>query len=178
MGSAFDLRPYQVAIVMGVDHNVQHFVPGIAPDDRRTKLRLQFHDFLRGIAGRYPVDLICEEAKHGEESIAEALADRVHLRYRNIEMPPRRRVELGIPPVDTIDAPGSEIAPEQLAQWNALRESYTVQELLGAVAGARAMIVICGVSHMPAFAQALGTKFASVERHDVTRLDWFDKTLL
>jgi hypothetical protein len=40
------------------------------------------------------------------------------------------------------------------------------------------MIVICGVSHMPAFAQALGTKFARVERYDVTRLEWFDKGLL
>jgi hypothetical protein len=124
------------------------------------------------------VDLICEEAQHGAESIAETLADQEHIRYRNIDMPPRRRAEIGIPPVDTIDVPGSEITPEQLANWNALRESHMVQELLGAVAGARAMIVICGVSHMPTFAQALGTKFARVERHDVTRLDWFDKALL
>jgi hypothetical protein len=40
------------------------------------------------------------------------------------------------------------------------------------------MIVICGVSHMPSFAQALGTKFARVEQYDVTKLAWFDKTLL
>jgi hypothetical protein len=53
-----------------------------------------------------------------------------------------------------------------------------VHELLGAVAGARAMIVICPVIYMPAFAQALGTKFASVEQYDVTRLEWFDKTSL
>jgi hypothetical protein len=45
-------------------------------------------------------------------------------------------------------------------------------------AGARAMIVICAVSQMPAFAQAFRTKFASVERFDVTRLEWFDNTLL
>ena len=53
-----------------------------------------------------------------------------------------------------------------------------VHELLGAVAGARAMVVICGVSQMPVFAQALTTKFARVERYDVTRLEWFDKTSL
>jgi hypothetical protein len=172
-----DLRPYQVAIVIGVDHKIQHFIPGNAPDDARTRLRLQFHDFLRGIIGKYPVDLICEEAQHGAESIAQTVAEREPLRYRNIEIPPRRRTELGILPLG--DVPGSEIPAEQRAKWNALLlESYMIPELLGAVAGARAMIVICGVSQMPAFAQALGTKFARVERYDVTRLEWFDRSLL
>jgi hypothetical protein len=178
MEATFDLRPHQLAIVIGVDRKIQHFIDSIAPDDARTRLRLRFHDFLRGITGRYPVDLICEQAQHGAESIAETLADRERIRYRNIDMPPRRRAELGIPPVDTIDVPGSEITPEQLAQWNALRESHMVQELLAAIAGARAIIVICDVNHMPVFAQALSTKFARVERFDVTRLEWFDKTLL
>jgi hypothetical protein len=178
METTLDLHPYQVAIVIGFEPEIQYFAPGVAPNDPRTRLRLQFHDFLRDIIGRYPVDLICEEAKHGQETIAETVAEREPLRYRNIEMLPRRRAELGVPPLDTIDVPGSDIAPEQLAQWNELRESHMVQELLGAIGGARAVIVICAVSQMPVFAQALGTKFARVERHDVTRLEWFDKALL
>jgi hypothetical protein len=178
METPLDLRPYQVVIVIGVDRKIQHFIDSIAPDDARTRLRLRFHDFLRDIIGRHPVDLICEQAQHGVESIAQAVAERDRLRYRNIEMPPKRRAELGIPPLDTTDVPGSEITPEQLAQWNELLESHVVQELLAAVAGARAMIVVSGVSHMPVFAQALQTKFASVEQYDVTRLDWFDKTSL
>jgi hypothetical protein len=149
METPLDLRPYQLAIVIGVDPKIQYFVPGIAPKDPRTKLRLRFNDFLRDIIARYPVDAICEQAQHGVESIAQTVAEQERLRYRNIEIPPRRRAELGIPPLDTTDVPGSEITPEQLARWNALRESHMVQELLGAVAGARAMIVICGVSHMP-----------------------------
>jgi hypothetical protein len=40
------------------------------------------------------------------------------------------------------------------------------------------VIAICGVGHVPVLAQALGTKFAHVERYDVTRLEWFDKTSL
>ena len=178
MEAPLDLRPYQVAIVIGVDPKIQYFVPGIAPQDGRTKLRLRFHDFLQEFIVKYPVDLICEQAQPGAESIAQTVAEREPLRYCNIEIPARRRAELGIPPVDNIAVPGSEITPEQLARWNALRESHMVQELLGAVAGARALIVICGVSHMPAFAQALRTKFASVERFDVTRLDWFEKTFV
>jgi hypothetical protein len=172
MGTESDLRPYQTAIIIGVDPKIQHFVPDIAPDDQCTKLRLGFHDFLRGITDRYPVDAICEQAKHGEESIAQALADREHLRYRNIEMPPRRRAELGIP---AIDMPGSA---EERAVWNTLLESHMVDELLGSVGGARAVVVICGVLHMQVMIDALRTKFARVETYDVTKLAWFDQRLL
>jgi hypothetical protein len=172
MEATVDLRPYQLAIVIGADQRIQYFVPGIAPNDPRTRLRLQFHDFLGEIIGKYPVDLICEQAQHGQESIAQTVAEREPLRYCNIEIPPRRRTELGIPPL------GTDIEGAEIAERDALLGFHMVHELLGAVAGARAMIVICGVSQMPIFAQALSTKFASVDRFDVTRLGWFDKTLL
>ena len=172
-----DHRLYRIAIVVGVDHKIQHFIPEIAPDDARTVLRLRFHDFLQEITG-YPVDVICEEAKQGLVSIAETVADREHLRYWNIEMSPQRRAELGIPLLFAMDVPGLEIPAEQKADWNALRESHMVDELLDAAADARVLIVICGVNHMPVFVQALQSKFARVEQYDVTAMRWFDKSLL
>jgi hypothetical protein len=172
-----DLRRYRIAIVIGVDHKIQYFIPGLAPDDPRTLLRLQFHEFLRE-ATFYPVDVICEEANYGLVSIAERVADREHLRYCNIEVSPQRRAELGIPLLFTVDVPGSEASAEQTAKWNALLESHMFHELLGAITGARAVIVICGVIHMPAIIQALRTKFTRVEQYDVTKLAWFDQTLL
>jgi hypothetical protein len=51
-------------------------------------------------------------------------------------------------------------------------------ELLEAIAGARAAVVICGVGHMPGLAEALRTKFARVEEYDVTAVLWFDRSLL
>jgi hypothetical protein len=53
-----------------------------------------------------------------------------------------------------------------------------VHELLDAVAGARALIVICGVGHMPVLVQALQSKFTRVEQYDVTVMPWFDRSLL
>jgi hypothetical protein len=172
-----DLRQYRIAIVIGVDYKIQHFIPGIAPDDPRTVLRLRFHDFLREITG-YPVDVICEEAKHGLVSIAETVADRKHIPYRNIEMSPQRRAELGIPLSFTIDVPGSDFPSEQTAKWNALQESQMVDELLDAVADACVIITICRVTHMRVFVHALQSRFTRVEPYDVTALGWFDKTLL
>ena len=172
-----DLRQYRIAIVIGVDHKIQHFIPGLAPDDPRTVLRLRFNDFLREITG-YPVDVICEETKHGLASIAETVADRQHIPYCNIEMSPQRRAELGIPLSFTIDMPGSEIPAEQNAKWNALRESHMVEGLLDTMTGARVLIVICGVTHMRVFVLALQSKFTRVEQYDVTKLAWFDQTLL
>ena len=172
-----DLRQYRIAIVIGIDSKIQHFIPGIAPDDPRTVLRLRFHDFLREITG-YPVDVICEEAKYGPVSVAETVADRKHIPYRNIEMSPQRRAELGIPLSFTIDVPGSDVPSEQTAKWNALRKSDMVDELLDAVADARVIIVICSVTRMPLFVEALQSKFARVEQYDVTKLAWFDQTLL
>jgi|HubBroStandDraft_6_1064221.scaffolds.fasta_scaffold355223_2 hypothetical protein len=52
-------------------------------------------------------------------------------------------------------------------------ESYMVDELLEAIAGARAAVVICGVSHMPALADALRTKFPRVEQHDLILLPYW-----
>jgi|SRR5580704_5354083 hypothetical protein len=173
-----DFRPYQVGIVIGGDHKIQQLVQGVAPSDPRNTLRLRYLDFLRDFTRRYPVDVLCEEAKHGVESIAETVADQERLRYRNLEPPTQRRAELGIPALYTIDVPVSEVSEEQKAQWTALWESHMVQELLGAVAGARAMIVICGVLHMPAMIQVLSTKFTRVEQCDVTATPWFDRSLL
>ena len=92
-------------------------------------------------------------------------------------MPPRRRAELGIPLLYTVD-PESEIPSEQKAHWNNQREAHMVYELLGAIGGARAVIVICGVIHMPVIIEALRKKFAHVEQYDITRFEWFDKSLL
>lgn len=178
METTLDLRPYQLVIVIGVDHKIQHFIPGIAPNDPRTRLRLRFHAFLREITRRYPVDVICEEAKHGVESIAEMLAHREGLRYRNVEMTPERRTELGIPLMYPIDVPASEFPPQQKAKWNALRESHMVDELLEANAGARTAVVICGVSHLRSLGRALQSKFWRVERYDVSAMPWFDPSLL
>jgi hypothetical protein len=82
-------------------------VEDIAPSDPRNALRLRYLDFLRDLTGRYPVDVICEETKHGEESIAETIADREELRFRNIEVPMQRRAELGIALVYTSDVRGT-----------------------------------------------------------------------
>jgi hypothetical protein len=172
-----DLRQYRIAIVIGLDYKIQHFIPGIAPDDPRTLLRLRFHDFLREITG-YPVDVICEQAKDGLVSIAETVADRERIRYCNIEMPPQRRAELGIPLLFTTDVPGSDFPWEQTAKWNALLESHMVDDLLDIMTGARVLVVICGVRHMRVFVHAIQSKFARVEPYDVTKLAWFDKTLL
>ena len=97
MDPTLDLRPFQLAVAIGVDHKIQHFVEDIAPSDPRNKLRLRYLDFLRDLTGRYPVHVIYEETKLGEESIAETLADQGGLRFRNIQMPQQRRAELGIP---------------------------------------------------------------------------------
>lgn len=178
METTADLRPYQVAIVIGVDHKIQHFVGGIALHDPRTALRLRFRNFLREITGRNPVDLLCEQVTHGDETIAEMVTDREHIRYRNIEMSPARRAELGIPPLGSIDLQGSWTSAEQKAIWNTMRESHMVDELLRAVGGPRAIVVTCGVSHMPAMVQALGSQFTRVDQYDVTDMAWFDRSLL
>jgi hypothetical protein len=178
MEALSNLRPYEVGIVVGVDHKIQHFVQDLRPSDPRNKLRLRYLDFVRDFTRRYPVDVLCEEAKHGMESIAQTVADQERLRYRNIEIPTQRRAELGIPSLYTIDVPVSEVSEEQKAQWTALWESHMIDELLAAVAGARVLIAICGVSHMPVFVQALQSKFARVEQYDVTAMPWFDRSLL
>jgi hypothetical protein len=178
MDTRIDLRPGQIAIVIGIDHKIQQVVPGIPLNHPRNAFRLRFEEFLKQTTCGSRVDVICEEAKHGTVSIAQALADREHIPYRNIEMPPELREINGIPPLYTIDVPGSEIPPEQTKAWNELRESYMVDALLRSVKGAVVVMVICGVRHMPALIQATRPKFERVKKYDVTAMPWFNRSLL
>jgi hypothetical protein len=178
MESRVDIRPGQVAVVIGIDHKIQHIIPNLAANHPRNALRFRFQEFLEQIAGGYRVDVICEEAKHGLVSIAQTVANREGVPYCNIEMPPELREELGIPKGYTIKVEGSETPPEQQSAFNAQRESYMIDELLRSVAGARALIAICGVSHMPALIQALRSKFERVEPYDLTTTEWFKRSLL
>jgi hypothetical protein len=178
METRIDLRPSQVAIVIGIDHKIQHLVAVLPPNHPRNALRFRFQEFLEEITGGYRVDVICEEAKHGVVSIAGAVANRESIPYRNIEMPPELRKQLGISELYTVDLPGSETPPEQKEACNAMRESYMINELLRSVAGARTVIGICGVSHMPALIQVLGEKFERVEKYDVTMMRRFDRSSL
>jgi hypothetical protein len=177
METILNVRPGQVAIVIGVDHKIQHFVSGLAPNDPRTRLRLRFHDFLGEITGGYPVDVICEEAstawraslRHSRRTKAFGmstsrcrLSDEIHSAY--LASTPSIQNRRSLPskkPIGTIS------------------EKHTwFYELLRAIPRARAVIVICGVIHMSVIVQALHAKFARVEQYDVTTLGWFDKTLL
>lgn len=178
METRTDHEPGQVAVVAGIDHKIQHVVPRIAANHPRNKLRFRFQEFLEQITGGYRVDVVCEEAKHGVVSIAQALADREGIPYRNIEMPPQVRRIQGIPELYNLDVPGSETPREQKEAWNALRESYMIDKLLRYVASARRVVTICGLCHMPALIQALRPKFARVEPYDVTTMEWFNRSLL
>lgn len=178
METRIDLRPAQVAIVVGIDHKIQHFIPSIAASHPRNVLRFRFQEFLEQITGGYRVDVICEEAKHGVVSIAQTVADGACIPYREIEMPQELREIHGIPKLYTLDVPGSEIPAEQMGARSGLRESYMVDALLRSIKGTRIVMAICGASHMAALIHALRPKFKSVERYDVTAMPWFDRSLL
>jgi hypothetical protein len=178
MESRIDQVPGQVAVVVGIDHKIQHVVPPIAPNHPRNKLRFRFQEFLEQITGGYRLNVVCEEAKHGVASIAQAFADREGIPYPNIEIPPEVRRIQGIPELSTLDVPGSKTPREQKETWNTLRESYMIDKLLRYVALARTVMAICGVSHMPALIQTLGQKFKRIEPYEVTAMRWFDPSLL
>ena len=88
MDTRIDLRPGQVAIVIGIDHKIQRFIPTLAANHPCNALRLRFRGLLEQITGGYRVDVIYEEAKRGAVSVAQTVADREHIPYRIIE-PPR-----------------------------------------------------------------------------------------
>jgi hypothetical protein len=178
MENRIDNRPGQVAVAVGIDRKIQQVVPRIAPNHPRNKLRFRFQEFLEQITGGYRLDVICEEAKYGVVSIAQAFADREGIPYRNIEMPPEVRRVHGIRELSTLDVPGSETPREQKEAWNALRESYMIDKLLRYVVVARMAMAICAVSHMPVLIQALRQKFKRVELYDVTAMEWFNRSLL
>ena len=75
---------------------------------------------LEGLIGRHSIDLIAEETRAGEETIAQRLAGTHGCEYVNINAVKQERRKLGIP-ADYLK-PNAHYPSRQIARWQARRE--------------------------------------------------------
>ncbi len=126
---------------------------------------------LEGLIGSHAIDLIGEETRAGEETIAQRLADTHGCEYVNIDAVKQERRTLGIP-ADYLQ-PDARYPPGQVARWQARREQFMYEKLRRHRGRTRNALVVCGLSHLERLAVLLGEEGPDLRLCDVRRTKWF-----
>jgi hypothetical protein len=114
--------------------------------------------------------LVAEEWRHGEESIAERICNRMEIRYANVEMTPEERRERQIPPGYNEDA---NYPATEKQRCNGEREEYMLAKMMAALGKEENVLLICGREHMDPIADQLRQRGHTVETIDLTKELWY-----
>lgn len=168
------------AVILGVDHRLQQ--PVNQSQRSRFALRLRYQSELPEIVAVYRLRVCCEESKIGQESIAEGICAKEHIRYVNIDLPAAEREKHGIRPVyPDIPGEGPLTSPEEKAKNFKVREQWMreyIDEETRSLTSFDSALIICGSEHMTTIAEHLRGRFSHVIPKDVTKEMWFDVNAL
>ena len=159
-------------VLIGCEHSLQPRASlGIGDAEIERGQKHHFSRMLEGLIGSHAIDLIGEETRAGEETIAQRLADTHGCEYVNIDAVKQETRTLGIP-ADYLQ-PDARYPPGQVARWQARREQFMYEKLRRRRGRTRNALVICGWSHLERLAVLLGEEGPDLRLCDVRRTKWF-----
>ena len=126
---------------------------------------------LQGLIDSHAINLIGEETRASEETIARRLAETHGCEYVNINAFTQDRRELGIP-ADYLK-PNARYPSRQIAHWQARREQFMYEKLRHHRGRGRNALVICGWSHLNSLAGLLREESPNLRLCDVREMEWF-----
>jgi hypothetical protein len=161
------------ALIIGINHQIQPVRIGSSSTSGELERfeqgqKDQFRELLHKRIAERSVQFIGEEARHGQESIAQRACASKGCRYANIEIPPDERAAQHIP---TNYEEDETLSREQKDSFHSQREAYMFEKTTAEAHDAESALVICGYSHTPALAK----RFREAG-HDVAETDIRDET--
>jgi hypothetical protein len=163
-------------LIIGINHQIQpiknfiHSTSG-ALEKFEQDQKDHFRELLRTKMSELVVELVGEETKHGDESVAERLCEGQSIRYVNIEMTPDERSRRNIPA--GYQEEGSNVSAEEQQRGNREREEYMAQKIHTLAGSAGSALLICGRSHGVPIASALEALGHTVEIADLLDSGWY-----
>ena len=161
--------------ILGVNHQIQgtqilSMSTGGALERFEAEQKREFRRLLRDRLAERHAEFVAEEARHGEESIAQELSCAEGLRYANVEMPPMERTARGILPGYESNA---NIEQADKAAFHREREAYMFERTIAEARGAESVIVVCGRNRVSALAARFRGSDCAVEVGDLQDEDWY-----
>ena len=144
--------------------------PDIAFVFDQFRVKEAFAQFLHELICERGIELVAEEARHGEESIALRLCADQNWRYENIEMFPEERRQRNIPR-DYADNPNPP--KEEKERCNREREQYMCDKVLREGGQLSRILVICGRLHTEPIAALFRRQGHQVETADIQQQNWY-----
>ena len=159
-------------VLVGCDHGLQPTASlGIGDVEIERGQKRHFSRMLEGLIDSHSINLIAEETRASEETIARRLADTHGCEYVNINAVKQDRRELGIP-ADYLK-PNAHYPSRQIAHWQARREQFMYEKLSRHRPPTRNALIICGWSHLDPLAGLLREEGPNLRLCDVRETGWF-----
>ena len=159
-------------VLVGCEHSLQPTASlGIGEAEIERGQKHHFSRMLEGLIDRHAIDLIGEETRAGEETIAQKLADAHGCEYVNIDAVKQERRKLGIP-TDYLQ-PDAQYPSGQVARWQVRREQFMYEKLSRRRGPSRNALVICGWSHLDRLAGLFREEGPDPRLCDVRQTKWF-----
>jgi len=117
------------------------------------------------------IRFIGEEARHGEETVAQKVCELDNCHYANIDMTPAERKHRIIPPGYADE--GSNLSEAEINRCHREREEYMCTTAVAEAGGAENILIICGRVHADAMAARLGQLGHNVESMDLRDQSWY-----
>ena len=130
----------------------------------------RFDQLLREQVHERGIQFIGEEARYGDESIAERMCGQVNCRYKNIEMTTEERQRRNIPAGYYEDP---NLPDDEKARCNREREGYMSNMAIRGAGEAESILLICGRIHTEPIAARLEGLGHSVETIDLRGQAWY-----
>jgi len=163
------------AVIVAVNHQIQptriisqSSDGGFEAFEQGQKER--FAQVLREKIRERGIQFIGEEARYGDETIAEAIRGQANCRHVNIEMPPEERARRKIPAGYYEDP---NLPEAEKTRCNHEREEYMADRIITEAGEAQSILVICGRIHAQPIAEWLVGHGHSVETIDLRDQDWY-----
>lgn len=163
-------------LIVGVNHQIQPRQIKSASSDGKAEeferdQKERFGALLRSKVKERGVQLIAEEAVHGQETVTERVCQLEKIKYSNVEMTPEERASRNIPPGYNEDMPN--MPDEEKERCNREREEHMVTKTLAVAADSKSAIVVCGRLHKYRLAKLFQDQGHTVETTDIQNQPWY-----
>jgi hypothetical protein len=142
-------------VILGCEHRVQLVDNETDPG---------FRELIEATLDRFGIRFIGEEGEQGRRSIAQEIAERRALRYRNIDIPHRVQNEIRLRSSMIFNKTKRLVevvatSDRYVIAWNLVREHHMYKAFEEDLIAGEPSLLICGSSHVEGFCDLLGDKY-------------------
>jgi hypothetical protein len=142
-------------MILGCEHRVQ-----LVENESDQK----FRQLVENVIEQNGVRFIGEEAEQGKRSIAQEIAEKGSVKYKNIDIPHAVQAEIRLRPHMKFNRTTRLVevvvdSDKYVLAWNLVREYHMYKTFEDALAGVEPSLLICGRSHVTGFTELFGDRY-------------------